>query len=424
MPGVLKDFGRVGVLAFSITLICSSEAAAQAMSASGSTPISSALPIGSGQTAKVDRFSGELRGQAAYASNVAGGNGTVANLRGVTPEDVTYDIGGTINLQLPVGRQLLFLSANGDLQRHQRNSVLDSENYAIAGGGSGRLGICAESATGNFSRFDTQVQDLTIAVTKNTATQDGVNVTVSCGRGRVFAGIQGTYTKLTNSAKIQGFTDSEIEGGAAWLGYTSNVAGNIALGAQYTKVSYTDRASLPVGAPGSFEQYGASLTYFRKIGMRLNGTTSVSLQTLKAPATSLAPSIEYSNMGADVGLNYRVTSRLGMSLSYNLSNQASPTVNASYVRVNAVHAGVTYALNQRVSLRFGGSNSQADYRGGLPVGLQVRHSEDGEVDGGATVRIGRKVSVSLDARHIDRNADKSIFSYSSNQVTLGLTGAF
>ena len=129
-------------------------------------------------------------------------------------------------------------------------------------------------------------------------------------------------------------------------------------------------------------------------------------------------------MGADVGLNYRVTSRLGMSLSYNLSNQASPTVNASYVRVNAVHAGVTYALNQRVSLRFGGSNSQADYRGGLPVGLQVRHSEDGEVDGGATVRIGRKVSVSLDARHIDRNADKSIFSYSSNQVTLGLTGAF
>ena len=418
MPAILKDYGLSTALAIGAVLVFSGDAAAQAMPAGGAMPIGSPSPVGG------ERFSGNLRGQAIYASNVSGGDATIANLRGVKPEDITYDLGATINLQLPAGRQRLFLSGTADLQRHERNSRLDADNFNITGGGTGRVGACVGAAIANYSRNDTQTQDLTIAVRKNTVTQDGANVSANCSRGHLFAGIQGNFTESTNSAKTSGFIDSQTDGAAAWVGYQSNAAGNIALGGQYTKAKYTDRLSLPLGAPNGFEQYGANLTYSRKLGLRLSGSASVSTQTLKTPSTILNPAANYHSLGSDVDLAYKVSPRLNLSLGYSLSNQVSPTVNANFVRVETFRLAGTYSLNQRISVRLGGSKSNAEYRGGQPVFLQVRNSDDREVDGGASMKIGRKLSLTLDARRIDRKADLASFSYSSNQVTLGLTGAF
>jgi hypothetical protein len=408
-----RIYPYIGALAFGTALICSGEAAAQAMPG---------VPAMAGGAA--DRFSATVRGQVIYASNVAGGDAAVAALRGVKPEDVTYDVGTTINLQLPSSRQTLFLSATADLQRHERNAVLNADNYSVAAGGAGHLGSCTGTAIASYSRNQTQVADLSIAVPKNTAEQETASASVSCSRGALFAGLQGGFTKLTNSAQSAGFIGSETGNGAASVGYRNNVLGTVALSAQYSKSNYTNDPALVLGQPDGFEQYGVSLSYTRKIGLRLSGTASVSDQTLKAPATTVASALSSNNLGADVALNYRVSSRLGLVLGYVLSNQASPTVNATYVRIENVHLAGTYAVNPRVSVRLAGSKSRTEYLGGRPIFLQIRNSDDREIDGGASMKIGRKVALTLDASHTDRKADLTQFNFSSNQVTLGITGTF
>jgi hypothetical protein len=413
VPAMTKVCHAGGALAFGVALICAGGAAAQSM------------PAPPGAVAGTERISGNVRGQVIYASNVAGGDTTIANLRGLTPEDITYDLGTTINLRLPAGRQLLFLTASADLQRHARNSVLNAENYSVIGGGTGRVGACTGSAVGNYSRNQTQAQDLTVVVQKNIASQDGLSASVSCGSGALFASAQGSFTKLTNSATSAGFIGSESGSGSVSVGYQNKSLGNVSLGAQYSKTRYTNDPAIALGAPDGFEQYGVNLTYSRRLGLRLNGTASVNLTSLKTPATILQPASTSNNLGSDIALNYRVSSRLGLSLGYTLSNQASPTVNASFVRVDSLHVSGTYTLNQRVSVHLGGSKSRTEYRGGQPVGfLQARKSDDQEIDAGASLRVGRKISVTLDASHTDRQADLSTFNFSSNQVTLGLTGTF
>ncbi len=409
---MIRTIEAASALALGAALVCSGAAQAQV---TAGVP---GLPGGS------QRVSGSVQGTVSYNDNVAGGDAAVAAVRGVTPQDTIYDLGANVNLQLPSGRQTLFLTAAGDLQRHARNSVLDANNYNATGGALGRFGACSASAILNYSHLQTQSQDLTVAVENNVATQEGVNGSLTCSRGHLFAGLQAGYVKMTNSATSAGFVGSETGSVSASAGYQSNSLGRIALSGQYSKTNYIDQPVLSIGQVDEFEQYSATLSYSRRLGMRLSGSASISLQSLKTPATLLASESTFNNLGSNVSFNYRLSSRASIFLGYELSNQASPTVNANYVRVEALRLGANYTLNQRISMHVTGSKSQVDYRGGQPVFSQVSHSDDDQISAGLNMKIGRKISLTLDGTHVDRRADLSAFSYSSNQVTLGLSEAF
>jgi|SRR5579859_6052 len=412
-----REHFSLGALALGAIIFCSESAHAQSIP---TPPLTGppALPAGS------DRFSATAQAEVIYSSNIAGGDATVAALRGVTPKDIDYDLGTTINLQLPIGREIVFLSGNVDLQRHDRNSVLNADNYGITAGGIGHAGACSGSAIGNVSRIETLAEDLAIAVTRNIASQDGINGSVNCGHGAFFVTLQGGYSKVTNTALNAGFIDSDTSNASASIGYHNKTIGDLSVAGQYSKSDYINQPALAVGQPNGFEQYGVSLIFSRRIGLRLSGTASVSLQTLKSPATSLLPASTFNNLGSNVDLKYRVSSRLNLALGYNLSNEASPTVNANFVRVQNIHLSGIYTLNDRISAHLGGYNARSNFQGGIPIFLQVQNSEDTEFDGGISVKVGRKIAVTLDANHINRHADISAFSFSSDQVTLGLKGTF
>ena len=236
-----------GLLTLGIALMCSGAATAQ---------IAPTMPGAPGGT---ERVSGDVRAQATYSSNVAGGDSAVAALRGVTPEDISYAWGATVNLQLPSSRYSVFLSGNADVLRHDRNSVLDAVNYSVAGGGAGRVGPCNGSAIVTYNSNETPPTDLTIAVSKNTAAQDAVNVSATCGRRGFYMGLQGGYMSATNSASNAGFVDSHTGNVAASLGYQNNTFGNVSLSAQYSKTGYENNAVLLAGRPDGFEQYGVQI---------------------------------------------------------------------------------------------------------------------------------------------------------------------
>ena len=56
--------------------------------------------------------------------------------------------------------------------------------------------------------------------------------------------------------------------------------------------------------------------------------------------------------------------------------------------------------------------------------LQLRRSDETSITGGAAMKVGRKISVTLDATHVDRRADVREFSYGSDQVSVGITSSF
>ena len=367
-----------------------------------------------------DRFSLEVHAHTIYESNVAGGDSTVAALRKLEPEDVTYNLGAAAAFQLPSSRHTLFLTGAVDFDRHDKNKVLNGENYEASLGGSSQLGSCVGTAVASYAHRQAQIQDLVVAATKNVIDQESANVGVRCGRRSIFAGLDGGVTKVMNNGKGAAFIDSETRSAVASLGYQNKTLGNLALTAQYSEVDYQNVPLTVPPAPTGFEQYGFGVNYSRKIGNRLSGNAGVNYTSLNANGSSLKSDA----LGADVALNYRASPRLGLALSYSLANQASAIADAAFVRTEAFRFSGDYKLNSRIALQAAVAKSRNNYRGRQTTFLQIGKSEDMTVSGGATVKIGRKLSMTLDASHIDRTADLAQFNYKSNRVSLGIIGTF
>jgi len=403
-PDAANSLRRGGGLLLGLALVLAGRAEAQTAPAAG------------------QRISGSVRATATYDSNVAGGDQLVASLRNLEPSDVTYDFGGSVSFLLPSSRQELVISASADALRHANNPSLNAENYSVTAGDRARIGPCGLSLSAQYSHQQSLIQDLSLPVTNNTQRQESITGSTSCGTGAFFAGVSGGISKSTNSATSQGFVGSETKNGSVSAGYQNTTLGQLSVGAQYSTVRY-DGISPTLSALNlqGIDQYGVLLDYSRKIGHRLSGSVGVSYNHLKSPGGVLSSD----SVGSHAALKYAVSPRLGLSVAYTLSNDASPTVNANYVRNESFSATGTYKLNRAIDLHLGASTTNANYRGGIvtPV-LQIRNSRSTSVFGGASMRVGRKIVVTLDANHSDRSADIAAFDFGSDQVTLGISSSF
>ena len=403
-----------GLLAFGAALAFCDAAAAQTAPGIGGG--------GGGPGAGNDRFVLDARAHATYETNVAGGDDLVAALRQLKQEDTTYTLGATAAFRLPSAKHSLFLTAAADFDRHQKNSVLDADNYLVTLGGNTLVGPCDVSGVASYSHRLALIQDLTVPVAKNIVDQETVNGGVSCGRRGIFVGLNAGYSKLMNDASNALFIDSDTRNVAASVGYQNKNLGSLSLVGTYSKINYDDPPGLVPAASSSVDQSGIGVNYQRKIGNRLSGNAGVNYTWIKPDGIS----DESSAFGANVDLSYRASPRLNLVLDYTLSNNASTAADAAYVRTGAFRFSGDYRLNSRVSLQASVAKSRNDYRGGqalLPI-LQIRKSDDWIISGGGSVRIGRKVSLTFDASHTDRKADLSQFNYRSDRVSVGITGTF
>jgi len=367
-----------------------------------------------------DRFTLDATGGVAYDSNVSGGNTTVAALRHLEPEDVTYTLGTSVAFQLPSSRQTLFVDGGVDFQRHQNNSVLNGEDYRISAGLSERLGLCSGTGIVGYTRRQSLIQDLAVAAARNIQSDDTASVDVVCGRRAIFVEVNGSYSKVTNDATQAGFVDSTTEGASASIGYKSQTLGDISFVGQYSTIDYMGNLLLGSATP-SVQQYGAGLKYSRKIGLRLSGTAGVSYNRIEGGVARTSSD----GLNANASLAYRLTSRTQFTLDYTLGNSAAPLTNTSYVRSEVVQLAGSYDLTRRVSFHLAASRSQQDYRGIQDVAvLQLKESTTDELDGGVDVKLGRKASVGFSVTHTNRDADISQFNYSDDRVAVTLTSRF
>jgi hypothetical protein len=403
-----------GLLAFGAAFAHCDAAAAQ------NVPTAPAGAAGAA-SAGSDRFVLDARARATYDSNVAGGDDLVAAIRQLEPKDTTYTVGATASFRLPSTKHALFLIAAADFDRHQKNSILDADNYVVTAGGSTTLGPCTVSGDASYSHKLAQIQDLTVAVAKNIVDQETANAGVTCGQKSIFAGLNGGYSKVTNDAATATFIDSSTTHVAASVGYQNRNLGSLALVGTYSKIDYSGAPSFIIAASPGVTQSGIGVNYSRKIGNRLSGNAGFNY-------TRIEPDGDFdssSGLGADVDLAYRASPRLNLILGYTLGNQPSANADAAYVRTSAFNLAGDYRLNSRIGLNASVSKARNEYHGGqaLPV-LQISKSDDWTLTGGASMKVGRKVALTLNASHTERKANLSQFNYRSDQVSVGITGSF
>lgn len=409
-PSLRPPKGLWGSLTVAFVLAAAGAAVAQTSGASITPP--------SGDK----RFSADIRGNVVYGSNVAGGGDVLAAIRRVEPSDVTFDTGATIKFQLLTGRNVAFLTAAADARRHVRNKILDGEDYQVSTGVGTQLGPCSGLVGASFSRRRSLIEDLALPVTNSISEQPSASFSLSCSRSAFIGSAQASIGKIRYKNKKQGFVDSETIGGSVSVGYRSNTIGDVSLITQYSMIGYSDDpASLPpsviVGDRG-FEQYGVGIQYARKVGMRLSGTAAVLASQMRGSRT------KSSGVNANATLTYRATSRIQVDLGFELGNQASTLINTNYLRTQSTDLKVNYRLSQRVLFSVGVRGTHDQYRGGISIPSQLRDSKQLSENLSGSMKLGRKSQIIVSAEHLDRNADVSLYDFSSDNVKLGFTTQF
>lgn len=376
------------------------------------------------------RFTATAGAQITYEDNAAGGSQGLANLRGLTPQDTTYVATLSAALQQPIGSQIIFLQTTGELNQHQNNPTLNSQNIDLLGGLVGHLGACTGGATMGYSRRLTPQSELIVTtIVKNTAETTTGNAQVNCIRGHLLAGLFASYSGLRNSARSSGYVNSENMGFGGALGYASRPAGNISLITEYNKTSYGAPAVPGVLKTPDFKSYSTGVAYQRKIGLRLSGDTSVfyTSTTIQAGSAIFNRNRTFKGLTANIGLHYKPTGRTGLDIQYNRSVQPSPTAVATYSVSETGTLTGTYSLTSRVSLHLGGSMQRSSYNGTIttasPVGV-VQSDRRNSIFGGASLKIGRTASVDLNAERSHRSTDVSAFNENDTRVSLGISNKF
>ncbi|MGH6965961.1 MAG: outer membrane beta-barrel protein [Phenylobacterium sp.] len=362
----------------------------------------------------------DARALASYDSNVAAGDATVAALRRLKKEDNTYTLGTTATFQVPSSRLSFYAIGSADFERHQKNSNLDADNYIVTLGGTAQMGACNGTLVGDYSHRLALLADLTVPVARNIVDQESANVNVTCGRRSIFGSLGGGYTKLMNDARTTTFIDSSTRSVQGALGYQNKTLGSVALTGEYSEIHYEDDPLAP-SPSDRVDQFSGGISYTRKIGNRLSGNAAVNYTRIEPNGGQDSSGA----FGADVALTYRASPRLNLALDYTLANNASSAADAAYVRTGAFRVTGNYRLNTRISVNAAFSKGRSDYKGGQAIpGLQLRKSDDTTISGGAAMKIGRKISLTLDASHTDRKADLTQFNYRSDRVAIGITGSF
>ncbi len=380
--------------------------------------------------ASAKRFAADVRTSVGYATNVSGGDKTLAAIRRIEPNDVTYVAGATLKFRLLSGRNTAFLTAAADARRHARNQILDGEDYLVSAGVGTQLGPCSGLIGASYARRQSLIDDLALPVIENLTTPVVTNITnqplgtvsINCGRGALFGSVQGAIGKLQNDVNRPGFVDSNSKSGSVSIGYRNATLGDLSLIGQYSKVAYSNAVTttalpaLPLNP--DFEQYSAGIQYARKIGNRLSGTAAVLATRLESV------DIRSTGVSASAGLSYKVSSRIQLKLDYDLSNQASVFSTTRYLRAQSLTFSSNYRISQRISLNASVQGARDQYRGGIVSPMQLRESKQVTANVGGALRVGRNIQLTLSGSRTERDADVSLYDFQSNNVTLGLTTQF
>jgi len=359
-----------------------------------------------------------------YYSNIAASSAALAAARGLKRSDVLYAPALDVNLVQPMGGVSLFLLGQGGYDLHQRNSILDGARVNMQAGADARMEACTATPSGSYSRYQSNLADLSIVATKNTQELVSAELDVSCNlSGRLVPSGSFTQTWSDNTALPYKPSDYRSTAGSGSLQYKAGSVGNFSLTGQYVQTIYPHRAIL--GSAGlqsdGYDNYSVGLHYERPIGGSLEFAGSLSQDWISYRGIGN----NFSGITYDASLTYHAGPRLNISAL--LSRQTIPTnyLNAAYSVAESYSADADYRVSTRLSAKIGAMHTRSNYTGAALVnGVDVTAQTYWSFYGSLAYTLSPTFTVSLNAGQDQRHADVVGYSYSGARVGLSLSKSF
>ena len=368
--------------------------------------------------APVDKFSVTASVRVEHQSNMSGVSEAESKLRGVSPADTTYAPGIGVVVNLPVGRQTFFLNGYAGYLYHDKNSIYDSERLTLDTGVRGRIAICDVVASGNYQRALSSFEDIVLGPTvDNILEVKGARLQVGCAR-RTGLGVTGSVSREVAEndrllLRSQDYTLTSYMGGVT---YSKPRLGTLTLFGQHQETEYDHR--VPIAGQGDgYKSNAAGLTYERHLGARIDGSVTVSYTSVSGTGVS-APGVRTDFDGFTYQLTgaYRASQRLRFDGSFGRNVTPSNRFGNTYdVTTNyAVHAN--YELGSRISTSIGYSQNETDSTGGQIFAGNLTDSTVKIVSGSVQFKLNRRIGLSLDAAHEQRDANNPRYTYDNTRV--------
>ena len=365
-----------------------------------------------------------------YSSNVTGVDATVARARGLSRSDEIFAPRLHFEVTRPLGRETAYVMGDAGYDFYAHNKGLNRENIDISPGVMGQIGPCQTGLTGEYSRAQRDLAELAAPPNglaarldqKDTLQVEQIGANAACVQSTgIGPSVTASQTWVQNSATIERYTDAQTFSGSAGLTYQRPVLGSVRVFGAYSHTDYPDRAGLAAlvggGVSTGYRTVSGGVSYTRSVGSRLEGSVSVSYTDLTSSGGS-GPG--FSGLTYSAALSYRVSSRLMTSTVISRETVPSNRLNSTYSIDKTFNVQASYDLSSRLGLAGGVSYAQDDYgQTPSPIEFDLTKQTIYTAYGSATLKLTRRFSFALDARHLQRNANFSGLSYP--ETRLGLT---
>ncbi|MHB8530539.1 MAG: outer membrane beta-barrel protein [Caulobacteraceae bacterium] len=367
----------------------------------------------------------DVIGDLIYDSNVARGSAAVAAERHIKPADEIFIPSATVDAYMPVGREGLFLIGNAGYDFYRRNSVLDRERLDIHGGADAQLGPCRQVLSGLYARYQSNLEELTLATTKNTEQKENVSFNTVCGRSY---GLQPSFGVSEdwsgNSAAVRHSADFRTFGLDWGLAYVRPVLGELSLFGTYRRTDFPNR-DLIVGnttIQDGYQLLAGGAKYDRHLGARIEGWVSVSYTSLQL---NLPSAKGFKGLTYSTDWTYRASSRLKGHFDFARATLPSNRLGASFTLDQLLTGDVDYLLGPRLTLVLGASRDARQFEGpALIPSIEISNEivYTGFVT--ASYALSRRLSLVLDVRRQQRDANLVAFSYGDTRFDLTVMAKF
>ena len=222
----------------------------------------------------------DVIGDILYNSNVADSDAAAAAARGLTPQDVLFTPAINLDIVRPLGATSVFLNGAAGYVFHAVNPILNRERIGLTGGLNGQFLRCEETLSGATAIQQSDLNQITLAVVKNTSYNDRVSLLASCGRSVGFSpSFSVSQTWQSNSNPIEFSNDHHLFAVTGGLGYRTPTLGTFGGIFEYNQLIYYNR-QFNLG-PDTFTQgyntYTGGFTYATRLGARLQGSAQTRL---------------------------------------------------------------------------------------------------------------------------------------------------
>jgi hypothetical protein len=407
---------RLGPLALGLVVGAGACSGAAAQNASQAAPI-----VDVKRTAQIS-----VSTDVVYDTNIAQTSQSLAQLRGIQPEDFTYRPALNFSVVQPVGQEAVFLNGRAGYDFHQVNRRLNRENIDLTGGGVAVTGVCRTTLYGDYQAQQSDLQDTTGAVVSNLLTTKGGGLSATCGRPRGFNGqFSAVHQNVTNSNAIQQPADHVGDTYSVGFGYANQSLGNLGVVASDSEQRFPNRLSAAGSIGDAYANQMLGLTYSRQVGSKLKLSAEVGEMALKRK--SAPPGVPLRTTGANytADVDYKMSSRIEIIAHSQRSFLPSNSPGKLFDLQTETELTGHYNLGTRFVISVGGILNSIDSNQDTAFAL-LSPTTSRKKTALASIRYkqSEKASVVFDLRQETRTTNLAVFDYSDTRATLSLAVNF